>query len=404
MSDRASRGLWPLLLIALAPTTPRTAVWGQDSPQPAAAPGSRGDLLLRDFRPIPMLKVPQHLLTSARFPVVDVHTHFGLRLRQSREQLDEFVQIMDRHQIAVCVSLDGGLGERLREHQQFLWSQYRDRFIIFATIDWQGAGRADEPANWDCHQPGFAARVAVQLAEAKSQGASGLKLFKQFGLEYRNPDGSFVTIDDARWDPIWEACGRLGLPVLIHTGDPAAFFTTVDERNERWEELSRHPEWSFPTPRFPRREELLAARNRVVARHPRTIFLGAHVANNSEDLATVSGWLDQYPNLHVEIASRIAELGRQPYTARAFFLKYADRILFGTDGPWPEERLTYYWRFLETWDEYFPYAEKAFPPQGFWRIYGLGLPEDVLRKVYHANAARLIPGVAERLESYGSGR
>jgi len=345
-----------------------------------------------------MLKTERHLLTRARFPVVDVHTHFRFRLKDNREQLAQFVDLMDRHNIDVCVSLDGGLGDDLREHMDYLWRDYRDRFVIFANINWQGTGTADDPATWECNQAGFAHRIVEQLEEAKKLGASGLKIFKQFGLEYKNADGSLIRIDDPKWDPIWEACGRLGFPVLIHTGDPAAFFLPIDEKNERWEELSRHPEWSFSDERFPRREELLAARNRVIARHPKTTFIGAHVANNPEDLATVAEWLDMYPNLYVDFSSRIGELGRQPYTARAFFMKYSDRILFGTDGPWPEERLTYYWRFLETLDEYFPYSEKPFPPQGFWRIYGLGLPDDVLQKVYSQNAARLIPAVAERRE------
>jgi predicted TIM-barrel fold metal-dependent hydrolase len=242
--------------------------------------------------------------------------------------------------------------------------------------------------------------VVQQLTEAKEQGASGLKLFKQFGLGYRNPDGTLMRIDDPRWDPIWKACGTLGFPVLVHTADPIAFFHPIDAANERWEELSRHPEWSFPADKFPSRGQLLAARNRVIARHPKTIFIGAHMANSSEDLATVSQWLDRYPNLYVEPASRIGELGRQPYTARKFCIKYADRILFGTDGPWPEKRLTYYWRFFETLDEYFPYSEKPFPPQGFWRIYGIGLPDAVLRKIYHENAIRLIPGLKQRVERF----
>ncbi len=355
------------------------------------------NLALGNFRPRAMLKVSQHEQGRARFPVVDVHTHFRYRLHHSPEQLDEFVRLMDRHQIAVCVSLDGKLGELLDEHCDYLWSRYRDRFVVFANVDWMGAGEEDDPASWDCQRPDFARRVARQLAEARDRGVSGLKLFKQFGLGYHNPDGSLIAIDDPRWNPIWEACGRLGLPVIIHTADPAAFFLPIDETNERWEELHRHPEWSFPADRFPSRESLLEARNRVIARHPGTTFIGAHVANNPEDLATVGRWLDQYPNLYVEPASRIGELGRQPYTARRFFLKYADRILFGTDGPWPETRIRLYWRFLETYDEYFPYSEKAFPPQGMWHIYGIGLPDRVLKKIYYQNAIRVIPGVRSRL-------
>lgn len=374
-----------------------SAATGQE-PQLDGASGR--ELLLRNFRPVPTLKVSEHLLKQAKFPVVDMHTHFLHRLKHSPDQLNHFVALMNRHNIAVCVSLDGRLGETFDEHRKYLWTRYRDRFLIFVNVDWIGSGDRDKPETWDCQQAGFARRVAKQLAAAKEQGASGLKLFKQFGLGYQNPDGSLLRIDDQRWDPIWKACGLLGFPILIHTADPIAFFDPIDASNERWEELSRHPEWSFPKDKFPSRQQLLSARNRIIARHPKTIFIGAHMANSSEDLALVAKWLDRYPNLYVEPASRIGELGRQPYTARKFFLKYADRILFGTDGPWPEERLTYYWRFLETWDEHFPYSEKPFPPQGFWRIYGLGLPPQVLKKIYHENAVRLIPGLQQRLERF----
>jgi predicted TIM-barrel fold metal-dependent hydrolase len=245
--------------------------------------------------------------------------------------------------------------------------------------------------------------MAEQLADAKRQGASGLKVFKDLGLGYRNPDGSLVRVDDPRWDGIWEACGKLGLPVLIHTADPRAFFEPIDATNERWEELKRHPDWSFHGPGFPTYDGLLEQLLAVVARHPQTTFIAAHVASSAEDLGALTGWLDRYPNLNVDIAARIAELGRQPYTARKFAVKYADRILFGTDGPRVPERLRYHWRFLETMDEYFPYAENAFPPQGFWRIYGLGLDDEVLRKVYYQNAVRLIPGVQERYEAFVRG-
>ena len=368
-----------------------------EEPQQLPLDGRDGrQLLLENFRPQSTLKVDEHHLTRARFPVVDVHTHFRIRTRHSPEQLAAYIKIMDRNQVAVCVSLDGTLGDPFDEHLKYL-EKYRDRFVVFANIDFQGAGKAGEPATWDVNQPDFAGRVARQLAEAHQRGAAGLKLFKEFGLSYKNPDGSLIRIDDPRFDPIWQACGELKMPVLIHTADPAAFFLPIDERNERWEELHRRPEWSFHDGKFPRRDELLSALLRVVERHPRTTFIGGHLANNAEELKTVGQWLDAHPNLHVEIASRISELGRQPYTARAFFLKYQDRILFGTDGPWPEERLRLYWRFLETYDEYFPYSEKEFPPQGLWNIYGIGLPDDVLHKVYHENAERLIPGVREKL-------
>jgi predicted TIM-barrel fold metal-dependent hydrolase len=382
------------LAIALSATTPLHRAAAQDKP----LDGRDGrELLLDRFRPRPQAKVAQHSLTRAKFPVVDVHVHPRIRLRHSPLALDDFVGVMDRQNIALCVSLDGGMGEAFDEHVKYLWTNYRDRFVIFANIDWQGGGKEDDPATWDCQRPDFGRRMAKELARQKEAGISGLKVFKDFGLEYRNPDGTLIKIDDARWDPIWHACGELGLPVIMHTADPAAFFEPIDERNERWEELHRHPDWSFFGPAWPTRAELHAARNRIIARHRQTTFIGAHLANDGEDLAEAGRWLDEHPNLVLEIASRLNELGRQPYTARDFFIKYADRILFGTDGPRSPDRLVLYWRFLETRDEYFPYAETPFPPQGLWRIYGVYLPDDVLRKVYFENAARIIPGVKERL-------
>lgn len=365
------------------------------------APVSRqggADLSLSGFRPQSQLKVAETKLTQATTWVVDVHTHFRNRTRHDPQLLDDFVNLMDRNRIGVCVSMDGKLGDSFREHCDYLWTQYPDRFLIFANLDWRGQGKLDDPATWECHRPDFAARMVRELRDAKRMGAAGLKLYKGFGLEYRNPDGSFLKIDDPRWDPIWKACGELGLPVLIHTADPVAFFLPIDETNERWEELSRRPSWHFPADRFPARDELLAARNRVIQRHPNTTFIGAHMANSAEDLAQVEQWLQAYPNLYVEFASRISELGRQPYTARKFLIQYQDRVLFGTDGPWPEQRIHLYWRFLETWDEYFPYSEKDFPPQGFWRIYGVGLPVEVLNKIYFENAVRLFPQLGEKLK------
>ena len=364
-----------------------------------ALDGEEGRTLALDrFQPRSMLKLPENRPTRARFPVVDVHVHPRLKLRNVPEQLDEFVRVMDQQNIAVCVSLDGQLGEKLEEHKRFLWTQYRDRFVIFANIDWQGDGQADVPSSWACQRPEFGRRMAEALVDAKRRGAAGLKIFKRLGLDYRNPDGSLISVDDPRWDPIWEVCGELGMPVLIHTADPVAFFEPLNRFNERWEELHRHPEWSFAGEEFPSHDELLAARNRVIARHRQTTFIGAHVANYPENLAEVGSWLEEFPNLYVEISARIAELGRQPFTAKKFFLKYADRILFGTDGPRPPGRLRPHWRMLETPDEYFTYAEKQYPPQGLWNIYGLDLPDDVLRKVYAENAARLIPGVSQRLK------
>ncbi len=358
------------------------------------------DLKLDEFHPRSMLNVKQHDLRQAKFPVVDVHVHPKFRLRNSPERLDDFVKVMDAQNIAVCVSLDGGMGPAFEEHKKFLWTKYHDRFVIFANIDWRGDGKEDDYATWDCQRPDFARRMAAELARLKKEGASGLKVFKNLGLVYRNPDSSLIAVDDPRWYPIWEACGTLGLPVLMHTADPQAFFQPTDEKNERWEELKRHPDWSFHGEGYPSYDEIMAQFIHVVEQFPQTIFIGAHVASSAEDLNQVQQWLGKYSNLYVDIAARIAELGRQPYTARGFCTAYAGRILFATDGPRVPERLGYHWRFLETYDEYFPYSENEFPPQGFWRIYGVGLPDDVLKKVYYENAERLIPGVRERYEAY----
>ncbi len=359
-------------------------------------------LSLENFRPKSSLELPSHTPTQAKFSAVDVHVHARYKMRPVPALLDAYVKLMDAQNIAVSVSLDGNLGEALEEHKKFLWTNHRDRFVIFANIDWLGDGDPNKPATWDCQRPDFGRRMAIALADARERGAVGLKIFKRLGLYYRNPDGSFLKIDDRRWDPIWEACGKLQMPVLIHSADPVAFFEPINATNERWEELSRHPEWSFADDKFPTHDELITARNQVVERHPQTKFIGAHVANYAENLAEVSRWLDKYPNLTLDISARIAELGRQPFTARKFFIKYQDRILFGTDGPREPGRLNPHWRMLETADEYFTYAENQYPPQGLWNIYGLDLPDEVLRKVYAENAANLIPGVRERLNRFAS--
>ena len=314
-------------------------------------------------------------------------------MRQDPQQLDAFVELMDRQNIALSISLDGTLGATLDEHMKFLWTKYRDRFAIFANLDWQGSGKADAPETWACNQPDFVHRTVIELEDANRRGVCGLKLFKQFGLGYRNADGSLIAIDDPRFDPIWAACGRLHMPIIMHTADPSAFFEPITPQNERYEELSRHPDWHFPSDKFPSRESLHAARNALFARHPQTTFIAAHLGNDGEDLAQTAKLLDDYPNIYVEIASRISELGRQPYSARDFLIKYQDRVLFGTDGPWPELRYQSYWRFLETKDEYFPYSEKPFPPQGIWRIYGVHLPDEVLEKIYFRNALKMLPNL-----------
>ncbi len=385
----------PLAILVEQSSAQQSGTKEQDiAPKSIAQPATMDHWLLH-----PRVRVARTKIEKAAFPVVDFHTHFWVKGKHDSELLHSYVAMMDRNNIAVSISLDGTLGPQLERHIAFLHESFEDRFVIFANIDFQGTGGARDYLRWECNQPHFVRNTVEQLREAASKGwIGGLKFFKDFGLRYRDSSGELLRIDDPRWDPIWEACGELGLPVLMHTADPSAFFVPISETNERQRELGQHPDWSFFGDNFPAREELHAARNKVIERHPKTQFIAAHFGNDAEDLAELAVWLETYPNLHIEFASRINELGRQPYTARDFFIRFQDRILFGTDGPWPEKRLHAYWRFLETKDEYFPYSDKVPPPQGDWNIYGIYLEDQILKKIYHYNAARLIPAVRQRLE------
>ncbi len=353
-------------------------------------------IYLDEFRPTPVLKASEHILKRAKYPCVNVHSHPG---KLSVEELDEMVKTMDAANIAVSVSLDGRAGPAFADHYQLLQKRHPNRFVVFVRMDYIGDGDPDDPDSWDVHKPGYGLRMADRLTEAVRQGARGLKLLKDLGLFLKDPDGKLITPDDSRFDPVWAKAAELNVPVLWHCADPVSFFKPTNEKNERWEELYRHPEWSFFGEQFPSHQELIDARNRVIARHPQTTFICAHMADIPEDLKKLRTYLDKYPNMNVEIAARVAELGRQPFTARKFFLKYSDRILFGTDGVPPMSELVPHFRFLETFDENFPYEDNPFPPQGLWNIYGLGLPNEVLKKVYHKNAERLIPGMKEALKS-----
>jgi predicted TIM-barrel fold metal-dependent hydrolase len=296
---------------------------------------------------------------------------------------------MDRMNIRSMVNLTGGFGSGLTETIEKYDRSYRDRFYTFT-----------EPCYSRLLEPDYPRIQAEAIEQARSDGAHGLKILKTLGLYLRDQitTGNLVKIDDPRFDPMWDACGQLNMPVAIHISDPLAFFTPTDRFNERFEELNNHPDWSFYGQDFPSNAELIEARNRVIARHPRTHFIVLHVGNFAENLENVSENLDRFPNMHVDIAARIGELGRQPRAARAFFEKYQDRILFGTDATphaenypqqlFGDELYEIYYRFLETDDEYFDYAPAKVPPQGRWRIYGISLPADILRKVYNGNAAR----------------
>jgi predicted TIM-barrel fold metal-dependent hydrolase len=352
-------------------------------------------LPLEGYVPKSMLHVPQTKVPRARFPVIDFHTHLSWTPRDGQRPNhnttpEKALEVMDRRNVRVMVNVTGGYGPVLEENIRYWQQTHAGRFVVF-TEPW--LSRFTEP-----NYPRF---QAEQIEHAKRVGAKGIKVLKSLGLYLREQrtTGLLVKVDDRRFDPMWEAAGAAELPVAIHTSDPEAFFLPTDRFNERYEELSAHPDWSFHGKDFPSNRELHEARNRVVARHPRTHFVYLHVGN-AEDLGWVSEWLDHYSNTSVEIGARIGELGRQPRAARRFFEKYQDRIMFGTDAVpeghetpqqiFGDELYEIYYRFLETEDEYFDYAPAPKPPQGRWRIYGLGLPEKILGKVYWDNAARLL--------------
>ena len=342
---------------------------------------------IQDYDPVSMLRAGDTSVERAKFPAVDVHNH--LRRADTPEKVDEAVRAMDATNVAAVVNLDGGWGETLDKNLERLNGRYPGRFIQFMRIDWS---RIDEP--------GFGEAMAKELERGFKGGARGLKISKTLGLRAKDKTGKLLQVDDPRLDPIWAKCGELGIPVNIHTADPVAFWTPLDVKNERLIELMDHPQWVYG-PEFPHREELLKQRNAIVQRHPSTNFVGLHMGGAPEDLERVGKWLDKYPNFYVETGARVPELGRQPYTARRFFLKYQDRILFGTDST-PiagaklakdgQEMYRIHWRWFETDDEYFD-ARKTHHLQSLWRVYGVFLPDEVLRKLYYENAVRLIPGL-----------
>lgn len=340
------------------------------------------DLKLKDWEPRSMMATKVTIVETPAFPVVDVHNHLGGGAAfLTAQRVQRYLAEMNAAGVRTVVNLDGGWGKTLQETLQALDEAHPGRFLTYALLNFEGID-----------DDGWSAREAKQLEESFQAGAKGLKFHKTLGLRYRYKDGKLVHVDDPKLEPIWELCAKHQKPVTIHTGDPAAFFTPLDRFNERWHELNAHPDWLFFGDRYPSREELFAQLNRVIAKHPKTTFVCAHFGNNAEDLATVGKWLDAYPNMYIDIDARISELGRQPYSARRFFLKYQDRVMFGTDTNPNREAFRIYYRFLETDDEYFD-CVKSHHRQGFWMIYGVYLPKEVLAKLYHKNAEKVLFGV-----------
>lgn len=335
-------------------------------------------LTFEEYDPPSTLVVPAHQVTRARFPFIDVHSHQFNAYTMTAEQAARLVREMDELNMKALVNLSGGWGDSLVAGLQNMKGRYPTRFLVFANIDFR-----------HIDHPDFADRAAAQLERDVRSGAQGLKIFKTLGMDLRDRDGRRVPTDDPRLDPIWRKAGELNIPVLIHTGDPAPFWQPHDRTNERWLELKEFPNRARPADKYPPFDSIMTEQHRLFGKHPSTIFINAHLGWYGNDLGKLGAMLDRYPNVYTEIGAVLAELGRQPRSARAFLTKYQDRVLFGKDLYNPAEYHTYF-RVLETADEYFDYYRRR---HAFWKMYGLDLPDDVLKKLYYKNALRIIPGI-----------
>jgi predicted TIM-barrel fold metal-dependent hydrolase len=338
------------------------------------------DLLLKDYEPRSELVVPQHLVPKAKFPAVDAHNHLTYEGDwEDRLDMSKLLAEMDAANVATVVNLSGEWGDRLQRALDIFDRAHPGRFITYCNINFDGVG-----------SPGWSEKTLKQLQADIRGGARGLKVYKELGLIYRDPQGKLVSPDDPRLSDLWDAAGAAGIPVTIHSADPVAFFRPLDRFNERWDELHEWPDWHFHGEQFPPFEKLIESLYHLIELHPKTNFITAHVGCYPENLGFVSSMMDRYPNFYTDIAARIAELGRAPYSSRQWFIKYADRILFGTDFTPYADMFQVHWRFLETADEYFNYSPHSpIGGQGRFCIYGIFLPDDVLEKVYRGNAQRL---------------
>jgi len=355
-----------------------------------------------DFKPAPeqgpmpdsVLVVKRTPIEKAKHPVVDFHFH-GRRM-QTPTDYEAMIAKMDQAGVRVICNMDGGFGETFDKNMQAS-EPYRDRFLQFARIDWEGI-----------NEPGWAEKAAAELDRCFRAGAAGLKISKRLGLEVQNADGTYVQCDDPRLDGVWETCARNNKPVMIHVSDSVARFQPISPANERWEagQWRSDVEGNYYGAGMPSIEEIFEHRENMFAKHPKTRFVNAHIAMMAYDLERVGRMLDKYPNADVEVSARIQDLGRQPFSGRAFLLKYQDRVLFGSDGnPGREvERFwTPHWRYFETNDEYFDHPAQMLSPlgaplQGRWAIHGAYLPDDAIRKIYYQNALRYLPELRESFQ------
>jgi predicted TIM-barrel fold metal-dependent hydrolase len=334
---------------------------------------------VEEYDPISTLKVPEHPLTHAKFPFIDVHNHQWIMPIQD---LDKLVVEMDSLNMGVMVNLSGFRGKVLEWSLDNVSKNHPNRFVVFLNINFE---------NLD--DKGWPEETLAMMDEAVKQGVKGLKVYKGLGLTDKDNEGNRIAVDDPRLDPIWAKCGELGIPVLIHSGEPNSFWNPKDKHNERWLELKKHPDRFRDPKKIPPFEQIMGEQHNVFKKHPNTKFINAHLGWFGNDLERLGKLFDEMPNVYTELGAVLAELGRQPKAARAFMIKYQDRVMFGKDTYKKEEYYTYF-RVLETGDEYFDYYRKY---HAHWKLYGLELPDSVLKKVYYENALRVIPGIDQTI-------
>lgn len=337
------------------------------------------EMSFEEYNPKSTLIVSENPTPRAKFKFIDIHSH---QFRMETQDLSELVAAMDAINMGIMVNLSGGSGEGLKAKLNNVNQNYPNRFAVFANVDFSGVGNA-----------GWGEQAAAQLEADVKAGAKGLKIYKSLGLRNKDVNGNRIAIDDTRLDPIWEKCAALDIPVLIHSADPKSFWDPMNSENERWLELKTRPRRQRSETDPAPWQQIIDEQHRMFKKHPDTKFINAHMGWYANNLDRLGELLDELPNMSVGIGAIIAELGRQPRRAKVFFIKYQNRILFGKDSWKPEEFPTYF-RVLETADEYFPYYKKY---HAFWAMYGLDLPDEVLKKVYYQNALNLIPGLDESL-------
>jgi predicted TIM-barrel fold metal-dependent hydrolase len=361
------------------PTTGGQCPPGMTEVRPGSCRAPEAPPSIVDYRPRSTLVTAEHKVRKARFPAIDVHGHPGAPDTQAA--IDRIVSVMDSLNLRVMVVAENVSGERLtRSIAALNGSPHKDRFRIMAGVDLRNVG------------PGWADRAVTQLAADVKAGAVGVgEISKSFGLRTRKADGTRLKVDDPELDPFWEALARLDVPVFIHTAEPEAFFQPLDYTNERWLEMALFPDRRYLGPGQVTFDQLVTERNNVFRKHPKTRFIAAHFAWHANDLGRLGAMLDEFPNVSVEAGAILYDLGRQPRAAREFFVKYQDRVMFGKDAFQPDE-YPYYWRVFETADEYFDYYRDY---HAFWKLYGMGLPDGVLKKLYYQNALRVVKGLPQ---------